>query len=171
MGKEKGDFYCRLYNKNHFGFHYMDWNTDILIWTSLGFLIPMFLYPKIPRYFKLLLSYTTFASFSFWISDTPYGFFHQIYSIMARIAIISVILYKVLFYRKHLFWFLWLTSITLFWFYMSSVSSNEEWGSETHVGYHVLAHLYAVLAMLVGFIGIPLKSYTHHKLLNKHSQI
>ena len=79
--KEIGDFYCRLYNKNHFEIHYMDWNTDVLIWTSLG------------------------------------------------------------------------------------------GGSETQVGYHVLAHVYAVLAMLVGFIGIPLKSCTHHTLLNKHSQI
>lgn len=128
----------------------MDVKTDILIWTSLGFSIPIFLYPNIPRYFKLLLSYMTFASFFFWLTNEPYGFFHRIDSIMVRISITSVILYKVLVYRKHLFWFLWLSSIVLFCFYMSGVSSNEKWGSETHVGYHVLAHVFSILAMLVG---------------------
>lgn len=128
----------------------MDGKTDVFIWTSLGFLIPMFLYPKIPRYFKLLLSYTTFASFSFWISDTPYDFFHKIDSIMARIAIVSVIFYKVFVYRKNLFWFLCFTSITLFLFHISSISSNEKWGSDTHVRYHILSHLFAILTIIVG---------------------
>ena len=113
----------------------MDVKTDILIWTSIGFSIPIFLYPSLPRYFKLLLSYMTFASFCFWLTNEPYGFFHRIDSIMARISIMSVILYKVLVYRKNLFWFLWFTFIMFFCFYMSDVSSNEKWGSETHVGY------------------------------------
>ena len=128
----------------------MDVKTDILIWTSLGFSIPIFLYPSLPRYFKLLLSYMTFASFCFWLTNEPYGFFHRIDSIMVRISIASVILYKVLVYRKHLFWFLSLTFIVLFCFYMSDVSSNEKWGSEAHVGYHALAHVFSILAMLVG---------------------
>ena len=128
----------------------MDVKTDILIWTSIGFSIPIFLYPSLPRYFKLLLSYMTFASFCFWLTNEPYGFFHRIDSIMARISIMSVILYKVLVYRKNLFWFLWFTFIMFFCFYMSDVSSNEKWGSETHVGYHVLSHVFAILAMLVG---------------------
>jgi hypothetical protein len=95
-------------------------------------------------------TYTTFASFSFWISDTPYDFFHKIDSIMARIAIVSVIFYKVFVYRKNLFWFLCLTSITLFLFHISSISSNEKWGSDTHVRYHILSHLFAILTIIVG---------------------
>lgn len=128
----------------------MDVKTDILIWTSLGFSIPIFLYPSLPRYFKLLLSYMTFASFCFWLTNEPYGFFHRIDSIMARISIASVVLYKVLVYKQNLFWFLCLASIVLFCFYMSDISSNEKWGSETHVGYHALAHVFSILAMLVG---------------------
>ena len=128
----------------------MDVKTDILIWTSLGFGIPIFLYPSLPRYFKLLLSYMTFASFCFWLTNEPYGFFHRIDSIMVRISIASVVLYKFVFNRKYLFWFLLLTFIVLFCFYMSDVSSNEKWGSEAHVGYHALAHVFSILAMLVG---------------------
>jgi hypothetical protein len=128
----------------------MDVKTDILIWTSLGFSIPIFLYPNLPRYFKLLLSYMTFASFCFWLTNEPYGFFHRIDSIMVRISIASVVLYKVLVYRKNLFCFLWLSSIVLCCFYMSDISSNDKWGSEAHVGYHALAHVFSILAMLVG---------------------
>jgi hypothetical protein len=91
----------------------------------------------------------------FWHNPIHKSNIHIIDAYIAKITIISFIIY-ILFYKKlsyfHLFIFIILLIIMFYTFYLSDYYSNKNWCCQNHLLYHGIAHIFCFLLSIYAFI-------------------
>jgi hypothetical protein len=122
----------------------------ILVVSSIGFLIPL-IFTTIP-YFIMLFFTVSFVSAMFWVDNTENSVVHYMDAAMARIGIISVLLYKIFINTNNLWLFSIFTAISFVMIYKSNVESRKKWASKTHILFHLFSHISLILSCIVAFM-------------------
>ena len=123
---------------------------SILILTSLGFLIPCFYTTNI--YFIALFSMISFVSTLFWSTNKKNSMLHKMDGIMARLGIITVVLYKCFINTSNLLLFSIVTTISFYFIYLSNIASSKKWNSREHIVYHMYSHVFLIMAGVMAFL-------------------
>ena len=123
---------------------------SILVFTSLGFLIPCFYTTNV--YFIALFSMTSFVSALFWSYNKKNSMLHKMDGIMARLGIIIVVLYKCFINTNNLLLFSIVTTISFYFVYMSNIASSKKWNSREHIMYHMYSHIFLIMSGVMAFL-------------------
>jgi|LauGreSuBDMM15SN_2_FD.fasta_scaffold17330_2 FlaA1/EpsC-like NDP-sugar epimerase len=138
-------------------------NAYYLCYTNLLLIIPIgyFLFniqtetPKIEFLLATMLLIVIYFSQQFWKNPIKHSRIHRIDAIVAKITIVSFILYT-LFKFSNSFDVLWMCYLVLFAivtsFYFSNKYSNEEWCSNKHLCCHGLLHIFCFIATFYAFL-------------------
>jgi len=122
----------------------------ILVFTSLGFLIPCFYTTNL--YFIGLFSMISFVSALFWSNNKRNSTLHTMDGIMARLGIATVVLYKCFINTSNFVLFSIVTTIMLYFVYMSNIASSKQWNSREHIVYHTYSHIFLILSGVMAFL-------------------
>jgi len=103
----------------------------------------------------ILIIFILITSQIFWTKPLRYSNIHIIDAYIAKITIISFIIY-ILFYKIisyfHLFTFIILLLIMFYTFYLSNYYSNKNWCCHNHLLYHGISHIFCFLLSIYAFI-------------------
>jgi hypothetical protein len=120
-----------------------------LVITSFGFMMPLLIPIILPIWLQYSLFFTGFISAAFWTDPIlhRHTILHQVDGILARIMIMTVIMYAILKPSETLGIFSFMTIMMMAMFYASANISEKEWCSPNHIGCHIGSHLFAIGAI------------------------
>lgn len=122
----------------------------ILTISSFGFLVPI-LFTTNPLFIVLFFT-VSFASAMFWIDSVENSVFHTMDAAMARIGILSVLIYKLFINTNNLQLFLGMALVTFWFIYKSNVASRKKWAGKSHILFHLYSHLALIATGIVAFL-------------------
>ena len=135
----------------------MKLKPQILCFTSILFLIGLYFLIikiinsksviKIEYFLVTLLVICTIVSVLFWSNPIKNSKMHKIDRLVARITIISFILYNILFYTSYNISYLFIILAATIAFYTSHYYSSRDWISNEHILTHGLAHILCAIAL------------------------
>jgi hypothetical protein len=127
---------------------YLQYTNLLLVLTILYF----FQYSKktmIEYILVLFLISVIISSQLFWNDPIKGSMMHKIDAIIAKIVIITLILYTLIYkFRISLLFFLFVICVS---FYLSNYYSNQEWCGDDHIFWHGIAHVSCFLSTLYTF--------------------
>jgi hypothetical protein len=126
------------------------YSKNILVISSFGFLLPILFTTDI--FFIIILYFASLISALFWSEAKNKSLIHYVDSIMARISIVSIILYKLFINTNNLLLFVISTLIAFYYIFMSNKSSKIEWKSKKHIFNHFLSHILLSISGIIAFI-------------------
>ena len=139
---------------NTIGPYHLQITSSVLL---LSFLF--FIYYSSKNILEITLAILLLCSFVFsqlfWKNPIQYSNIHKIDAFLAKIAIISFILYTLIYKKLDtilLVLYLCLIFLVLYSFYLSNKFSNKEWCCSSHLFYHGISHIVCGLASLCAFI-------------------
>lgn len=115
--------------------------------TSFLFIISLFYQKNI--FLFLLLSIVTITSLSFWYNPIKNSIIHKIDGLFAKITIIIFILYKLFIKTNDQIIFFFNALLMLYFLYLSDIYSNIKWCCKKHLYFHLLAHLFAFICLII----------------------
>ena len=129
-------------------------NYNILCYTNLLLIISLvyFLFNKhifIEYILALFLIITIIFSQLFWNNPIKHSKIHKIDAIIAKIVIVSFIIYTLLYKFKYSYLIILLAFFISFYF--SNYYSNQEWCSNKHIFYHGSLHIFCFIATFYTF--------------------
>ena len=128
--------------------------TSILFLTGVYFLLMKNQNQPLEYVLITLLIICSIVSILFWLNPIKDSQMHKTDRLVARITIISFILY-ILFYKnnslKNLFFYLFLILTTAIAFYASHYYSSREWTSNEHILSNGLAHILGIIGICYVF--------------------
>jgi len=134
-------------------------NNKYLCYTILLLIISLFYFlfnarktintPYVEYILALFLVIVIIFSILFWSNPIKKSKIHKIDSIIAKIVILSFIIYTLLY--KFKFSFLLVLLASAISFYFSNYYSKQEWLSDRHLFYHGLFHIFCFIATLYTF--------------------
>jgi len=136
-------------------------DPQILCLSSLGMFLPILFYiyyrsySHIYTFLSILILSNIIASILFWKDAEPYGFFHKIDAILARISFICSLGYILLYKNMTpIGWFLlgMILGKAGFYIYLSNEYSSKEWCCPEHIYHHFMFHLSIPLGLLFCFL-------------------
>lgn len=128
-------------------------NSDVLIYTSLLFIVPQtsyyIIYEKwpLPRYIIALVFVSSFVSLLFWCNPIKDSEIHVLDLYFACISIV-VVCAHVFIYKDVNTIFLMTFLTMIYFFYISNTKSSIEWCCDEHIYYHVISHIFVFLSMM-----------------------
>jgi len=122
----------------------------ILVFTSLGFLIPCFYTANL--YFIGLFSMISFVSAFFWSNNKRNSTLHTMDAFMCRLGIATVVLYKCFINTSNFVLFSIVTIISFYFMYLSNIASSKQWNSREHIVYHTYSHIFLIMAGVMAFL-------------------
>ena len=139
-----------IYNKNY---KYLRYTNLLLIISIFYFLINLRHNTPIIEYiFAASLILTIVFSQLFWNNPIKKSIIHKIDAIIARIVIITFIVYTLIY--KFKFSFLLILLAIAISFYFSNYYSNKEWCCNKHIICHGLLHIFCFIATFYTFFPI-----------------
>jgi hypothetical protein len=130
-------------------------NHQYLCYTNLLLIISLiyFIYCKNNSILEYILAsfliVTIVCSQLFWNNPIRYSNIHKIDAIIAKIVIISFIVYTLIYKFKLSYLFILIALFTSFYF--SNKYSSQEWCSNKHIFCHGLLHIFCFIASLYAF--------------------
>jgi hypothetical protein len=135
--------------------YHVNSNHKYLCYTNLLLVIPLiiFIFNKKKHIIEYLLAsliiLTVIFSQLFWNNPIRHSNIHKIDAIIAKISIISFILYTSIYKYKHEYLFLLLG--TFISFYFSNYYSTQKWCSTKHLCWHGILHILCFVGALYAF--------------------
>ena len=128
--------------------------TNILLIISIEYFIFNTIYLnkiiKIEFFLVCLLILSIFCSQLFWNNPIKNSIIHKIDAFVAKIVIITFIIYTLI-YKFKISFLLILLAIAIS-FYFSNYYSNKEWCSNQHICCHGLLHIFCFIGTFFAFI-------------------
>jgi len=140
-------------NTNHLYLRY----TNLLLWLSVFYFYTNHKKPYIEYILAVFLIITIFWSQLFWKYPVKHSFIHTIDAIVAKITIVSFILYTIL-YKFSLFYLFVLLCICITSYY-SNYYSSQIWCSNDHLYWHGILHICCFIATFFAFS--PIEESNH----------
>jgi hypothetical protein len=129
--------------------------TKLLLLTgsSFSFLFIFYSY-MMPIYLATILFFQSILTLLFWYDPikNKNTYIHLVDGINAKIVILSFIFYKFFIYTNNLTIFSITTSIGLYFFYLSHISSKEKWCCNKHLICHSIAHILSVISIYLAIL-------------------
>jgi hypothetical protein len=125
-------------------------DATILVFTSLGFLIPCFYITNV--YFIGLFSMISCISALFWSNNKQNSMLHKIDAFMCRLGIATVVLYKCFINTNNFILFSLVTTVSFIFIYMSNIASSKKWNSREHIMYHMYSHIFLIMSGVMAFL-------------------
>ena len=136
-----------LHNKNH---KYLCYTNLLLVLSIIYFLFnPLNKKPFVEYVLASFLIVTIIFSQLFWYNPIKYSTIHKLDAIIAKIVILSFILYTLIYKFKIGFVIVLLAVVISFYF--SNYYSNQEWCCNKHIFYHGLLHIFCFIATFYTF--------------------
>jgi len=136
--------------------HPETWFTHKLLFLSSHlFILPLLYHLFNPNVrLKTLIFSALFANFvfsiAFWSNPIRWGNIHRIDAAAARISIIFLTFYVLVFGNLSvagMWWFILIIVMLFIFFYLSNVFSSYEWCCKEHILCHFMAHIFACLSI------------------------
>jgi len=130
---------------------YLCYTSLLLVVSLIYFLFTRHKNTSITEYIlALFLIITIIFSQCFWNNPVQHSYIHKIDAIIAKIVIISFILYTLM-YKFRVSYLVVLTGLAIS-VYFSHTYSSQEWCSNKHVCCHGMLHIFCFIASLYAFL-------------------
>ena len=123
--------------------------------TGTLFFFPyLYLQNIMPLYFSRMMLLQNIMTILFWYNPVKNRntYIHKIDSIVAKINILSYILYKLFIYKENVIYFSVNTTIMFYFFYLSHKNSSKIWCCRDHIMYHAMAHIISYYSIYLAII-------------------